>query len=116
VLVLAALIIASLFLPARLEQLRSGHWEVEHFLAYFVAVPIICLGWPRPLLVAAGLIPLAALLEALQSLNPIHSPNLFAAISSIAGVLAGTPLATLILRLRHPQSAAKNDRNADSAG
>ena len=90
VLVLAALIIASLFLPPRLEQLRSGHWEVEHFVAYFVATPIVCLGWPRPLLVAAGLIPLAALLEALQCLNPIHTANVFAAISSIAGVLAAT--------------------------
>jgi hypothetical protein len=116
VLVLTALIIASLFLPTGLEQLRSGHWEVEHFLAYFVAVLIICLGWPRPLLVAAGLIPLAALLEALQCLNPVHSPNFFAAISSIAGVVTGTVLATLIIRLRNRQSASKDRRKVESAG
>ena len=47
VLVLAALIYASLLLPPQLEQLRTGHWGVEHFLAYLVAVPIVCLGWPR---------------------------------------------------------------------
>jgi hypothetical protein len=98
VLVLAALIIASLFLPPRLEHLRTGHWEVEHFLAYLAAVPIICLGWPRPLLVAVGLIPVAALLEALQSLSPGHSPNFLAAVSSVGGVLAGALLATLIIR------------------
>jgi hypothetical protein len=115
VLVLAALIIASLFLPARLEQLRSGHWEVEHLVAYFVAVLIICLGWPRPLLVAAGLIPLAALLEALQCLNPVHSPNFFAAISSITGAVTGTLLATLIIQLRERQPASKESRKVDSA-
>src|SRR5262245_43107395 len=107
VLALAALIIASLFLPIKLEQLRSGHWEVEHFLAYLVAVPIICLGWPRPFLVAVGLIPVAVLLEALQCLKPDHSPNFLAALSSVGGVLAGTLLVTLIVRVGNRQAASK---------
>ena len=113
VLVLAALIIVSLLLPPQLEQLRTGHWEIEHFLAYLAAVPIICLGWPRPFLVAVGLIPIAALLEALQCLTPVHSPNFIAALSSVGGVLAGALLATLIIRVRDLQSASKDRRNLD---
>jgi len=99
-LALAILVVGSLLLPPQLEGMRSGHWALEHFLAYFAAVPIICLAWPRPFLVAAALIPSAALLEVLQCLSPGHSPNISAALSSIGGVLAGALLATLLLRVR----------------
>jgi hypothetical protein len=34
---LAVIIFASLMLPAKWERLRTGHWAVEHFLAYFAA-------------------------------------------------------------------------------
>ena len=113
VLAFAILVIASLMLPPQLEEMRSGHWAVEHFLAYFAAVPIICLAWPRPFLVAAALIPSAALLEALQCLEPGHSPNIFAALSSIGGVLAGALLATLLLRVRTLTSRASETRTRD---
>jgi hypothetical protein len=103
-LALATLIVASLLLPPQLEQTLSGHWAVEHFMAYFAAVPIICLAWPRPFLVAAALIPSAALLEALQCIDPWHSPNIFAALSGIGGVLVGALLATLLLRVRTLQA------------
>jgi hypothetical protein len=106
-LVLAAIIIASLFLPPQLEQLRTGYWGAEHFLAYLLAVPIICLGWPRPFLVVTSLIPVAALLEVLQCLKPDHSPNVFAALSSIGGVLAGALLATVLIRAWHRQYALR---------
>jgi VanZ family protein len=99
VLTVAALIFASLLLPSQLEQMRSGHWEIEHFFAYLVAVPLICLGWPRPFVVASTLIPVAALLEALQCFRPDHSPNILAALSSIAGVMVGTLLTVLKIRL-----------------
>ena len=115
VMVLGALIFASLLLPRQLEQMRTGHWEIEHFLAYLMAVPIICLGWPRPFLVAINLIPAAALLEVLQCLRPDHSPNFFAALSSIGGVLVGTLLVTLIIRVLEQISLRRT--NADpSAG
>jgi len=114
VLVVASLIIASLFLPPKLEQLRTGHWEVEHFLAYFAAVPIICLGWPRPFIVAMSLIPAAALLEVLQCLKPDHSPNFLAALSSIGGVLAGALLAILLIRAWHLEDASTGGRTLDS--
>ena len=90
-LALVALMLASLFLPPQLEQLRSGHWEVEHFFAYLAAVPILFLGWPRPFLVAAVLIPAAVLLEVLQCLRPDHTPNPLAALSSIGGGVSRLP-------------------------
>ena len=77
---LAVIIVASLMLPAQLEQLRTGHWAVEHFIAYFVAALIACLGWRRPFAVAGTFVVAAAVLEALQSLTPNHSPNLLAAL------------------------------------
>jgi VanZ family protein len=97
---LAVIVYASLFLPPELEQLRTGYWAIEHFLAYFTAMGILCLGWPRPVHVAMALIALAALLEALQTLKPDHTLNIFAALSSMVGVLAAVPLVFLILRRR----------------
>jgi len=52
VVALAAIIFASLMLPMKWEQLRTGHWAIEHFLAYFAAMSIICLGWRRLFLVS----------------------------------------------------------------
>ncbi len=52
VMAMAMVIFASLLLPAEWERLRTGHWLMEHFLAYFVASLVICLGWPRPFVVA----------------------------------------------------------------
>ena len=95
---LAVIIYASLFLPPELEQLRTGYWAIEHFLAYFAAMCILCLGWRRPFHMAIALIALAALLEALQTLNPDHTLNILAALSSMGGVLAAVPLAIFMLR------------------
>ena len=94
---LALIIFASLMLPAKWQQLRTGHWAVEHFLAYFAATSIVCLGWPRPFVVAGMLILLAALLEVLQSLQPNHPPNLLAALSGASGALAAALLASFIV-------------------
>ena len=69
---IAGLIFASLLLPAEWERLRTGHWLMEHFLAYFVASLVICLGWPRPFVVAGALAVAAAILETLQGLTPNH--------------------------------------------
>ena len=112
---LCALIFASLLLPRQLEHMRTGHWEIEHFLAYLMAMPIICLGWPRPFLVAITLIPTAALLEVLQCLRPDHSPNFFAALSSIGGVLAGALLATLLIRALEPEAQKRRSERRANA-
>jgi hypothetical protein len=97
---LALIIVASLMLPAKLEQLRTGHWALEHFVAYFAATSIICLGWRRPFVVAGAFMAIAALLEALQGLTPNHVPNVLSALSGAGGVLSAVLLAKLIIRCR----------------
>ena len=44
VLAFGLVIFASLMLPAQVERMRTGHWFTEHFVGYFVAGIIICLG------------------------------------------------------------------------
>jgi hypothetical protein len=69
VVALAVIIFAS-FLPAQLERLGTGHWDIEQLLAYFAATSIVCLGWRRPFVVAGSLMAAAAVLEALEGLTP----------------------------------------------
>jgi VanZ family protein len=89
VMAMALIIFASVMLPTKWEQLRTGHWALEHFVAYFAAALIVCLGWRRPFVVAGGLAAIAApLLEALQGLEPTHSANLLSVISGAGGALA----------------------------
>ena len=93
VVAVALIIIASVMLPTNWEQLRTGHWAVEHFIAYFVAASIVCLGWRRPFLPSRELsLAAAALLEVLQSLTPNHSANLLAVLSEVGGALAAALL------------------------
>ena len=57
-------------------QLRLGlHWLIEHFLAYFAVTFLLCLALPRPYFVAAGLMAIAAALEALQGLTADRIPD-----------------------------------------
>jgi VanZ family protein len=89
VMAVALIIFASVMLPAKWEQLRTGHWALEHFLAYFATAVIVCLGWRRPFVVAAGLaVIVAPLLEALQGLEPTHSANFLSVISGASGAFA----------------------------
>jgi len=103
------LIIASLLLPPSVEEMRTGYWAVEHFIAYFAAMFIVFLGWRRPFAVAGTLIVLGVLLEALQCLQPGHVPNIFAALSSVTGVLAAFPFVVLLIP-RSPEPRTILDR------
>ena len=92
-LTIAILVFASLFLPQRIEEMRTGYWAVEHFLAYFLATFVIFMGWRRPVAAAGTLVFLGIVLEALQCLQPGHSVNVFAALSSVTGALIALPFA-----------------------
>ncbi|MGV1015555.1 MAG: hypothetical protein ACOYB4_11350 [Methyloceanibacter sp.] len=82
-------------------QIRLGlHWLIEHFLIFFVATLILSFAWGRPMVVAAVLLPLSPLLEALQWLTPDRQPDLATAISGAAGVSLAALLADLILAMR----------------
>ena len=104
---LALIIVASLMLPAKLQQLRTGHWAAEHFLAYFAATLFVCLGWRRPFVVVGIFMAIAALVEALQGLTPNRIPDLLSAVSGASGVLAAALIANLgLLALAHEQTRA----------
>jgi len=82
-------------------QIRLGlPYLVEHFLAYFTLTMVACLAWPRPMHVAAVLVPLAVALEAAQGLTPDRTPDLATALSAAAAVVTAALLAALALALR----------------
>jgi VanZ family protein len=101
VLALVAVTLATLMLPTKWEQLRTGHWALEHFLGYFAAASVVCLGWPRPMVVAGLFLPFAALLEGLQSLTPDHSPAALSAVSGAGGALAAALLEKIVIQVRN---------------
>ena len=95
---LAAIAVATL-VPAG-WQIRLGlHWLVEHFLAYFAVTAIFCLAWPRPMTVAAVLLPVAIVLETAQGLTPDRTADPATALSAATGVAVAALLADLILAL-----------------
>lgn len=96
---IVAIVVATL-VPAG-WQIRLGlHWLVEHFLAYSAVTAIFCLAWPRPMAVAAVLLPFAVLLEASQMLTPDRTPDPATALSAATGVAVAALLAELTLWLR----------------
>jgi VanZ family protein len=104
VLALVAVILATLMLPTKWEQLRTGHWALEHFLGYFAAASIVCLGWPRPMVVAGFFLPFAALLEGLQAFTPDHTPAALSAVSGAGGALAAALLAKIVIQVRNQRT------------
>ena len=101
-------IFASLMLPAPVERMRTGHWFTEHFVGYFVAGIIICLGWRRPFVVAGILTITAIVLEGLQALSPNHSANLL----SVLGGASGAWVAALVVEAI--RWASKRGKSASS--
>jgi hypothetical protein len=95
----AAIVVASL-VPAGWQVRLGLHWLVEHFLAYFAVTAIFCLAWPRPMVVAAVLIPFAVLLEALQGLTPDRVADSPTVLFAAAGVASAALLADLVIGLK----------------
>ena len=88
-------------------QIRLGlHWLIEHFVVFFALTLLVCLIWPRPMLVAAVLLPLAVGLEAAQGLTPDRTPDIGTALAAAAAVALAALLADLVLTVR------KRRRNA----
>jgi hypothetical protein len=98
-LVLLAAIAVATLVPVG-WQIRLGlHWLVEHFLAYFAVTSIFCLAWPRPMAVAAVLLPVAIMLETAQGLTPDRTADPATALSAATGVAVAALLADLVLAL-----------------
>jgi VanZ family protein len=68
---------------------RSGlGWEADHFFGYFALTLMVCLVWPRPLVIGAAFVVLAALLEGLQAFTPDRTPDLDSVLFSAAGTVS----------------------------
>ncbi len=95
--VLVLLIMAALG-PEQWTPRTALGWQTDHFLGYFAITLLVCLAWPRPLVVGAILVAAAFLLEGLQGLTPDRSANLVAALWGSGGVMGAALLAALFMR------------------
>ena len=95
---LVAAIAADSLVPVAWQVRLGLHWLIEHFLAYFAVTAILCLAWPRPLVVGAVLMALAGVLEALQGLTSDRVPDLATAFCGAAGALTGALLADIFMK------------------
>ena len=78
---------------------RSGlGWQIDHFVGFFAFTLLVCLAWPRALVVGGAITAFAFLLEGLQAFTPDRHPDLHAALYSVAGVLAAALPADLFMR------------------
>jgi VanZ family protein len=96
--VLVLLIVFAALGPAK-WQLRTGlGWRFDHFIGYFAFTLMICLAWPRALLVGGSVIAFATLLEGLQAFTPDRTADLQAVLCSSEGVLAAALPSELFAR------------------
>jgi VanZ family protein len=108
-LLLAALggVIAFSILAPKGWPVRLGlHWLIEHFLAFFTLTVLACLAYPRPIAVAAVLLPLAVGLEAAQALTPDRTADLATALIAAAAVASGALLADGLFAVRKRRGKA----------
>lgn len=100
-----ALIALATLMPTEWVPRPGLHWLVEHFISYFALTVIVCMAWPRPVPVAAVLMVLAGVLEALQGATVDRTPDTLSALSGAAGVLVAAFLFWAIARSRKPSSS-----------
>ena len=88
-------------------QIRLGlHWLVEHFLALFAATVLACVAYPKPMRVAAVLLPIAVGLEVAQGLTPDRTPDIATALMAAAAVALAALLTDAFLAWRKRRKSA----------
>ena len=84
-------------------QVRFGfHWLIEHALVFFAVTVLTCLAYPRPMRVAAVLVPVAVGLEAAQGLTPDRTADVATALVAAAAVALAALLMDLAMRRNRP--------------
>jgi hypothetical protein len=79
---------------------RTGFgFQLDHFLGYLALTSLVCLAWPRPVIVGGTLMAGGALLEGLQVFTPNHHADLVAASCGAEGALVAALLAELFIRI-----------------
>src|SRR5262245_2302704 len=96
--ILVLLIIFAALGPAKLQYRTGLGWQFDHVIGYFGFTLMVCLAWPRPLVVGAAVTTFAVLLEGLQALTPDRFADLHAALYSAAGALAAVLPGDLSIR------------------
>src|SRR5215813_4493347 len=96
--VLVLLLLFAALGPAKLQYRTGLGWQFDHVIGYFGFTLMVCLAWPRPLVVGAAVTAFAVLLEGLQSLTPDRCADLHAALYSAGGVLAAVLPGDLFIR------------------
>jgi peptidoglycan/LPS O-acetylase OafA/YrhL len=88
-------------------QLRTGlHWLIEHFAVFFTVTVLACAVWPRPMRVAAVMLPLAVGLEAAQALTPDRTADPATALAAAAAVSLAALSADAVLLVRKKRRKA----------
>jgi VanZ family protein len=98
-LVIIVLLVIAALGPAKWAPRTELGWRFDHLIGYFGITLFFCFAWPRPLLVGAIIMAVAALLEGLQALTPDRSANLEAALWGAGGALAAALVAELFVRV-----------------
>ena len=98
-LVIIVLLVVAALGPAKWAPRTELGWRFDHLIGYFGITLFFCFAWPRPLVVGAITMAVAALLEGLQALTPDRSANLEAALWGAAGALAAALVAELSVRV-----------------
>ncbi len=97
---LGGVIVFTILAPKGWPVRLGLHWLIEHFLAFFTLTLLACLAFPRPMVVAVVLLPLAVGLEAAQALTPDRTADLATALIAAAAVACGALLADGLFTVR----------------
>jgi len=82
-------------------QVRTGlHWLIEHFLIFFTATTLFCIAYPKPMTVAAVMLPFAIIIETAQGLTLDRTADPATALMAAAGVASAALLADRVLVIR----------------
>jgi VanZ family protein len=95
--IIILLVIAALG-PAKWVPRSEFGWQFDHVIGYFGITLFFCFAWPRPFLVGAIFMALAALLEGLQAFTPDRTAYLPAVFYGAGGALAAALIVELLMR------------------
>jgi hypothetical protein len=84
--------------PAKLVPRSGLGWQIDHFVGYFALTLMVCVAWPRALMVGGALVASAVLLEVLQAFTPDRLADFQAALYSAGGVMAAILPADLLIQ------------------
>jgi hypothetical protein len=87
--------------PIQARPIISRSADLEHVAAFVVLGGLVCLGYPRRLVLVCWIVfGSAIMLELMQNLTPDRHPALLDAMEKVAGGAAGIAMARAILSMK----------------